>query len=134
MSNIIKLPSVRRLSEPFPRQRVFNIGYSYFDPFLCQEDQLLCQEDQQLYLKRRGPKGERWWQLIIYDKDNCKDKRKYSIAIESCRDDELPDMLHDWGFDIIFQDLRNIGWEGNHHECKAKIIKLDHLVNKISKQ
>ena len=127
MSNIIKLPPDRRLSKPFPRQRVFNIGYSYSDPFLCQED-------QQLYLKIRGPKGDRWWQLIIYDKNDCKDKRKYSIAIEACRDDELPDMLHDWGFNIIFQDLRDIGWEGKHYGNKAKIIKLDHLVNKMTNQ
>ena len=43
-------------------------------------------------------------------------------------------MLHDWGFDIIFQDLRDIGWESKHYGYKAKIIKLDHLVNKMSNQ
>ena len=34
-------------------------------------------------------------------------------------------MLHDMSLEIIFQDLRDIGWEDKHHEYSAKIIHLD---------
>ena len=115
MSNIIKLPQNRRLPKPFPRQRVFYVGYGFTDPYDFQDE-------QKLYLKRMGKKGNRWWQLLIYDKYKMNDKKNYSIAIESCTDKELPKMLDDWGIDIIFQDLREIGWESEHDKVRTNIV------------
>ena len=107
-----------KYEEPLPRQRVFYLGVVYTGPALCQDVTTL-------YLKRHGKKNERRkWSLITYGKYDEFDKRNYSIEIDSCEEDDVPDMLCQFyiGNHITFDDLRKFGWNGNVIN-EAKIIE-----------
>ena len=103
--------------KPLPRQRVFYLGVVYTGPPLCQDV-------SELYLKRHGKiNGERKWSLITYGKYDEFDKRNYSIELDICDEDDVPDMLCQFyiGNHITFDDLRKFGWNGNVYN-EAKII------------
>ena len=103
--------------KPLPRQRVFYLGVVYTGPPLCQDV-------TELYLKRHGKiNGERKWSLITYGKYDEFDKRNYSIELDICDEDDVPDMLCQFyiGNHITFDDLRKFGWNGNVYN-EAKII------------
>ena len=98
-----------KYEEPLPRQRVFYLGVVYMGPALCQDV-------TRLYLKRHGKKNDRRkWSLITYGKYDEFDKRNYSIEIDSCEENGVPDMLCQYyiGNHITFDDLRKFGWNGN---------------------
>ena len=108
MTNIVNFPKKEKRSKPLPRQRVFYIGYWYVGP-------VLCQEVQRLYLKRKGLKnGIRYWSVITYGKYDESDTRTYSIEIEECEENDVPDMLKAFDLDneVTFSELANMGWRG----------------------
>ena len=105
---------------PLPRQRVFYLGIVHTGPALCQEV-------TRLYLKRHGKKnGTRKWSLITYEKYDEYDQREYSIEIDNCQEDNVPDMLSQYfiGEHISIDDLRTFGWKGKINQ-NAKIIELN---------
>ena len=107
-----------KYEKPLPRQRVFYLGVIYTGPEQCQNE-------MKLYLKRHGKKnGVRKWSLITYGKYDENDKRKYSIEINFCDEDDVPYMLreHSIGEDIKLDDLRSFGWNGKV-DHNAKIIE-----------
>ena len=104
---------------PLPRQRVFYLGIVYTGPAMCQEV-------TKLYLKRHGKKnGNRKWSLITYEKYDEYDQREYSIELESCQEDDVPEMLSQYfiGEHISIDDLRTFGWNGKTNQ-NAEIIEL----------
>ena len=108
MTNIVNFPLKEKRPSPMPRQRVFYIGYRYVGPFLCQDV-------QKLYLKRKGVKhGSRWWAMITYGKYDEDDCRKYSLELEECLENDVPDMLDmfDVGDEVTFSELEDMGWRG----------------------
>ena len=64
------------------------------------------------------------YDLETYDKYDETDKRKYSIEINFCDEDDVPYMLreHSIGEDIKLDDLRSFGWNGKV-DHNAKIIE-----------
>ena len=109
-----------KYEDPLPRQRVFYLGVIYTGPELCQEVTTL-------YLKRHGNKnGTRKWSLITYEKYDEYDQREYSIEIDNCQENDVPDMLSQYfiGEHISIDDLRTFGWKGNINK-NAKIIELN---------
>ena len=118
---VINFPTKLRVpvkyEKPLPRQRVFYIGIVYTGPPLCQDV-------TELYLKRHGKiDGKRKWSLITYGKYDEFDKRNYSIELDICDEDDVPDMLCQFyiGNHITFDDLRKFGWNGKVFN-NAKII------------
>ena len=106
-----------KYEEPLPRQRVFYLGVVYTGPSLCQDV-------TELYLKRHGKiNGARKWSLITYGKYDEFDKRNYSLELDKCDEDDVPDMLCQYyiGNHITFNDLKKFGWNGNVYN-EAKII------------
>ena len=106
-----------KYEEPLPRQRVFYLGVVYTGPPLCQDV-------TELYLKRHGKiNGIRKWSLITYGKYDEFDKRNYSLELDTCDEDDVPDLLCQYyiGNHITFNDLRKFGWNGNVYN-EAKII------------
>ena len=106
-----------KYEEPLPRQRVFYLGVVYTGPPLCQDV-------TELYLKRHGKiNSTRKWSLITYGKYDEFDKRNYSLELDTCDEDDVPDMLCQYyiGNHITFNDLRKFGWNGNVYN-EAKII------------
>ena len=106
MTNIVNFPQKEKRPLPMPRQRVFYIGYRYVGP-------MFCQDVQSLYLKRKGLKhGERWWAMITYGKYDESDSREYSIELEECLENDVPDMLDmfDVGNEVTFSELEDMGW------------------------
>jgi len=98
-----------KYEKPLPRQRVFYLGVVYTGPPLCQDV-------TELYLKRHGKiNGTRKWSLITYGKYDEFDKRNYSLELDICDEDDVPDMLCQYyiGNHITFDDLRKFGWNGN---------------------
>ena len=106
-----------KYEKPLPRQRVFYLGVVYTGPPLCQDV-------TELYLKRHGKiNGTRKWSLITYGKYDEFDKRNYSLELDTCNEDDVPDMLGQYyiGNHITFNDLRKFGWNGKVYN-EAKII------------
>ena len=106
-----------KYEKPLPRQRVFYLGVIYTGPEQCQNE-------MKLYLERHGKKnGVRKWSLITYDKYDEYDKHKYSIELDRCDEDDVPDMLCQFyiGEHITFNDLRKFGWKGKVYQ-NAEII------------
>ena len=106
-----------KYEDPLPRQRVFYLGVVYTGPPLCQDITYL-------YLKRHGNiNGLRKWSLITYDKHDEYDKRKYSIELDRCDEDDVPEMLRQFyiGEHITFSDLRKFGWKGKLYQ-NAEVI------------
>ena len=98
-----------KYEKPLPRQRVFYLGVVYTGPPLCQDV-------TELYLKRHGKiNGARKWSLITYGKYDEFDKRNYSLELDFCDEDDVPDMLCQYyiGNHVTFDDLRKFGWNGN---------------------
>ena len=107
-----------KYEEAVPRQRVFYLGIIYTGPPLCQDV-------TDLYLKRHGKKNNvRKWSLITYGKYDEFDKRNYSLELDICDEDDVPDMLCQYhiGNHITFDDLRKFGWNGSVSN-NAKIIE-----------
>lgn len=105
--------------KPLPRQRVFYLGVVYTGPAMCQEV-------TRLYLKRHGKKnGTRKWSLITYEKYDEYDQREYSIELDNCQEDDVPEMLCQYfvGEHISIDDLKMFGWNGkiNHN---AELVNL----------
>ena len=74
---------------------------------------MFCQDVQSLYLKSKGLKhGERWWAMITYGKYDESDSREYSIELEECLENDVPDMLDmfDVGNEVTFSELEDMGW------------------------
>ena len=127
MTNIVNFPKIEKREKPLPRKRVFYIGFRYVGPFLCQDV-------QNIYLKRNGLKeGLRTWSLITYGKYDEDDYKEYSIELESCEENDLPDLLDEFdvGNQVTFDELRVMGWRGQV-ECSAKIIQISEKNKKLS--
>ena len=108
MTEIIKFPSKQNRSKPMPKQRVFYIGFRYVGP-------MFCQDVQSLYLKRNGLINDtRTWSLIRYGKYDENDYKDYSIELDKCQENDLPDMLDEFdiGNQVNFDELRDMGWKG----------------------
>ena len=119
MNNIISFPKKEKRVKPLPRQRVFYLGFRYVGP-------MLCQEVQNLYIKRNGmKKGVRWWSILTYGKYDENDSKEYSIELERCKEDDVPSLLDEFemGEEISFQDLRDMGWQGQI-DYSASVTKL----------
>ena len=122
MTNVIQFPKKQKRLPPLPRHRVFYLGYRYAGP-------MLCQEIQHVYLKRKSiVDGVRWWSMITYgkyDDDNC---RTYSIELEECEENDVPDMLTRFDMDeeVTFAELEDMGWRGKIM-YSAEIIQLSQL-------
>ena len=121
MTKILKFPEQKKIVVNSLRQRVFYIGYRYIGP-------MLCQDIQHLYLKRKGKVyGTRWWSIITYGKYNEDDNRKYSIELEECEENDVPDMLDMFKTEkkLTFKELNLMGWKGEVI-YSADIISLIH--------
>ena len=121
MNNVIIFPKKEKRIKPLPRQRVFYIGFRYVGPFLCQEV-------QDIYIKRNGSKkGLRTWSLITYGKYDENDIRHYSLELDSCEENDLPDLLDEFGLgnQVTFEELRDMGWQGQI-DYSANVISLIH--------
>ena len=108
MTKIIKFPSKQKRSKPMPKQRVFYIGFRYVGP-------MFCQDVQSIYLKRNGLINDtRTWSLIRYGKYDENDYKEYSIELDKCQENDLPDMLDEFdiGNQVNFDELRDMGWKG----------------------
>ena len=108
MTKIIKFPSKQKRSKPMLKQRVFYIGFRYVGP-------MFCQDVQSLYLKRNGLiNNTRTWSLIRYGKYDENDYKDYSIELDKCQENDLPDMLDEFdiGNQVNFDELRDMGWKG----------------------
>lgn len=108
MTKIIKFPSKQKRSKPMPKQRVFYIGFRYVGP-------MFCQDVQSIYLKRNGLINDtRTWSLIRYGKYDENDYKDYSIELDKCQENDLPDMLDEFdiGNQVNFDELRDMGWKG----------------------
>ena len=119
MNNILIFPKKEKRKKPLPRQRVFYIGFRYVGP-------MLCQEVQNIYLKRNGFKnGSITWSLITYGKYDENDHKNYSLELDNCDENELPDLLdeYDVGGQVTFDELREMGWRGKL-DYSGTIIKL----------
>ena len=110
---VIKLPRniciPLKYEDPSPRQRVFYLGVVYTGPKRCLDV-------TELYLRRHVISGGvRMWRSITYDKYDIDDSRRYSIELDKCVEDDVPDMLCQYfiGEHINFNDLRKFGWNGN---------------------
>ena len=126
MTNIIRFPLKEKRLKPIPRQRVFYISFRYVGPFLCQEV-------QNIYLKRNGlQNGIRTWSLITYGKYDENDYKEYSIELERCEENDLPDLLDEFdvGNQVTFDELREMGWRGVI-ENEAKVESLFKTENDI---
>ena len=127
MTNIVKFPKKVKREKPLPRQRVFYIGFRYVGPFLCQDV-------QSLYLKRKKViERVRWWSIIRYGHYDENDSREYSIELEECRENDLPDMLdeYDIGDQVTFDELREMGWRGQV-DYSATIINISEKNKELS--
>jgi len=117
MTKIIKFPSKQKRSKPMPKQRVFYIGFRYVGP-------MFCQDVQSLYLKRNGLINDtRTWSLIRYGKYDENDYKDYSIELDKCQENDLPDMLDEFdiGNQVNFDELRDMGWKGVvYYEAKVE--------------
>ena len=119
MTNIVNFPKKEKRPAPLLRQRVFYIGFRYVGPFLCQGI-------QNLYLKRKGLKhGDRWWAMITYGKYDESYTKEYSIELEECFKDDVPDMLDmfDVAHEVSFDELESMDWRGSvMYSAKIKSI------------
>ena len=117
MTKIIKFPSKQKRSKPMLKQRVFYIGFRYVGP-------MFCQDVQSLYLKRNGLINDtRTWSLIRYGKYDENDYKDYSIELDKCQENDLPDMLDEFdiGNQVNFDELRDMGWKGVvYYEAKVE--------------
>ena len=117
MTKIIQFPSKQKRSKPMPKQRVFYIGFRYVGP-------MFCQDVQSLYLKRNGLINDtRTWSLIRYGKYDENDYKDYSIELDKCQENDLPDMLDEFdiGNQVNFDELRDMGWKGVvYYEAKVE--------------
>jgi len=87
---------------------VFYIGFRYVGP-------MFCQDVQSIYLKRNGLINDtRTWSLIRYGKYDENDYKDYSIELDKCQENDLPDMLDEFdiGNQVNFDELRDMGWKG----------------------
>ena len=119
MTNIVNFPVKFKRTNLTPQKRVFYLGYCYFGPTLCQEV-------QNIFLKRHGYKnGGRRWSIIIYAGYTESDSRRYSIELDSCLENDVPDMIEKFNLDqdVTFEELRMMGWDGHvGHSAKIKHI------------
>jgi len=117
MTNVIKLPVPQNTPNRLPRKRVFYLGWRYAGA-------MLCQDIQHLYLKRKGMiNGTRWWGMITYGRyDDC-DPREYSLELEECEEEAVPDLLRmfEMESEVSFENLRSMGWRG-HCDYRAEVI------------
>jgi hypothetical protein len=58
--------------------------------------------------------GFRYWSVITYGKYDESDTRTYSIELEQCEENDVPDMLEafDLGNEVTFSELADMGWRG----------------------
>ncbi len=127
MTNIVNFPTKEKRNKPLPKQRVFYLGFRYVGPFLCQEV-------QNIYLKRNGlKKSVRTWSLITYGKYDEFDYREYSIELDSCKENDLPDLLDEFdvGNQVTLDELRDMGWRGQV-DNSAIILKISEKRKQLS--
>ena len=127
MTNIVNFPSKEKRLKPLPKQRVFYLGFRYVGP-------MLCQDVQSLYLKRkRVIEGVRWWSIIRYGHYDENDSREYSIELEECSENDLPDMLNEYeiGDQVTFDELKEMGWSGQVN-YSATIINISEKNKQLS--
>jgi len=123
MTNIVKFPRKRKRQNLTPRKRVFCLSYCYFGPALCQEV-------QNIYLKRHGyHNGKRRWSLITYARYSEDESKLYSIELDSCLENDVPDMVDRFNLEeeVTFEELRMMGWNGE----VTLSAKLKHIVSPI---
>ena len=119
MTNIVDFPKLEKIPEALPRQRVFYVGYRYVGP-------MLCQDIQDLYLKRKGVTYEgRWWAMITYAPLDDYSSKLYSLELDECHEDLVPEMLEVYGLqnEVNISDLRKMGWRGRVLE-PAPVVQL----------
>lgn len=125
MTNVTKLSLPQTTPNRLPKRRVFYIGWRYVGP-------MLCQDIQHLYLKRKGMiNGTRRWGIITYGTyDDCK-SREYSLELEECEEEAVPDLLRifEMESEVSFEELRSMGWRG-HHDYRADIINFSNIQKK----
>ena len=66
--------------------------------------------------------------MITYGRyDDC-DPREYSLELEECEEEAVPDLLRmfEMESEVSFADLRSMGWRGLH-ECKAEVIDFSNI-------
>ena len=123
MTNIVKFPTRQIRRNLTPRQRVFYLSYRYVGPALCQDV-------QNIYLKRHGyHNGERRWSLITYASYSEDENESYSIELDSCLENDVPDMIESIYLEeeVTFDELRMMGWNGE----VTFSAKLKHIVSPI---
>ena len=116
MTNIVNFPVKYKRTNLTPRKRVFYLSHCYFGS-------ILCQEVQNIFLKRHGYKnGERRWSIITYSGYTENDNKRYSIALDTCLENDVPDMIAKFNLEkeVTFEELQMMGWEGKV-EYSAKI-------------
>lgn len=121
MTNIVKFPTKQKRQNLTPRKRVFYLSYCYFGPALCQEV-------QNIYLKRHGYRnGKRRWSLITYASYSEDESKLYSIELDSCLENDVPDMIEKFNLEeeVTFDELRMMGWNGE----VTLSAKLKHIVS-----
>ena len=108
MTNIVKFPTKQTRRNLTPRKRVCYLSYRYVGP-------VLCQDVQNIYLKRHGyHNGERRWSLITYASYSEGENKLYSIELDSCVENDVPDMIENIYLEeeVTFDELRMMGWNG----------------------
>ena len=118
MSEVIKFPEIIRLDpNRFHRQRLFYVGRVFEGPsYSCNYEDYYLRRNE----KVRGNKG---WSLKIFGLKKKTDLDPRMHAICSCDDDELIEMLENWGLidQITYKKLFWMGWRGKVKKS-AKII------------
>ena len=123
MTNIVNFPVKYKRTNLTPRKRVFYLSHCYFGS-------ILCQEVQNIFLKRHGYKnGERRWSIITYSGYTENDNKRYSIELDTCLENDVPDMIAKFNLEeeVTFDELRMMGWNGE----VTFSAKLKHIVSPI---
>ena len=66
--------------------------------------------------------------MITYGRyDDC-DPREYSLELEECEEEAVPDLLRmfEMESEVSFADLRSMGWRG-HHDYRAEVIDFSNI-------
>ena len=129
MTSVIQFPVEFKRPSPLPRHRVFYVGFRYVGP-------MFCQDVQQLYLKRKGLiDGKRYWAMITYGKFDESDKRTYSMELDSCLENDVPDMLNRFevGNELTLTELREMGWRGDVSQSSQVISILNPSILEVKR-
>ena len=130
MTNIIKFPQNKSAPHRCPVSACFTLVFG----ILAQH---CVRKSKNLYLKRKGVKnGGRKWAMVTYAKYDESDKRFYSIELEDCDENGVPDMLANFGVDgdVTFKELQQNGleWQGFHILRLSKACSTNVMMDEVS--